>query len=519
MSSGTPEELRVLVATAFARDAELTCECLSRAGIPSAVCPTDDVFFTELDRGAGAVVVAQERLVPAMLGRLRPQLDRQPAWSDLPLVVLVDEAEGFEGVLEALDPLGNITMIERPTRQSTLVSAVRTALRARERQYEARTLLARLSENDKRKDAFIAMLGHELRNPLAAIHGAATLLEGVPDKSERLRRVTDVLGRQIGHLQRLVDDLLDVARITAGKIVLKRQRIDARQAARQVMTMLDHLARSRGHRVELVVPDVEVPIDADPVRVEQMIGNLIHNAIKYTPDGGHIRVLVDVEGGDAAIRVIDDGHGLAPEAIERIFDHFTQVDSSLDRTSDGLGLGLPLVRGLASMHGGTVSAKSPGLGLGSEFVITLPLASAPQAPPSDHEAAAGAAATAVRGLRLLLVDDYLDVLDVLRLALETRGCIVETATNGPDAIKRAKTGEYDVAFIDIGLPIMDGFEVARTIRADARLAKLPLVAMSGYGQEEDRRRSAAAGFDRHLVKPVDAAKLVEIATELRARAG
>ena len=504
-------ELRVLVCAGFPRDAELTRECLVESGIECAVCDTDDEMFDALSAGAGAVVLAQERLGAALIERLRAHLDKQPAWSDLPLVVMVAGSKSLDVVLDALRPLGNVTTIDRPARRSALVSVVRSALRARQRQYDARGLLARLSETDKRKDAFIAMLGHELRNPLSAIHGAATLLETVPDKGERLRRVADILGRQVAHLQRLVDDLLDVARITAGKIVLKRQRVDARSTARQVVTMLDHMARERRHRLDLDVPDEEVVVDVDPVRLEQMLGNLIHNAMKYTPDGGSIRVIVEAVGSSARLRVIDDGRGLAPESIEHIFEPFTQVDSSIDRRMGGLGVGLPLVRGLASLHGGTVEAKSEGLGRGSEFVITLPLEARsatidePRTPTSSERSLPTAE------LRVLLVDDFLDVLDVLRLGLEHVGCDVDTATDGLGAVERATSGSYDVAFVDIGLPGIDGFEVARRLRADPRTAGLPLVAMSGYGQEEDRRRSAAAGFDDHLVKPVDVAQLMRAA--------
>jgi signal transduction histidine kinase/CheY-like chemotaxis protein len=513
MSSAPHDELRVLVGAAFARDAELAAESLTSAGMSAVVCATDDAFFDALAFGAGAAVVAEERLDASMLARLRPYLDSQPAWSDLPLVVLTAKMDGFEALLERLTPLGNVTALERPVRRAALVGAVRVALRARQRQYEARALLARLADTDRRKDAFIAMLGHELRNPLAAINGAAMLLDAVPDKGERLRRISDVLGRQVGHLQRLLDDLLDVARLTAGKIVLKRQRVDARQSARQVVTMLDHLARERGHRVTLEVADHELVVDADPVRLEQMIANLLHNAIKYTPDGGAIHVAVEQEDAHVRVRVVDNGRGLEPDSLERIFEHFTQVESTLDRAMGGLGLGLPLVRGLANMHGGTVDARSAGLGKGSEFTITLPLADGAEVAAAEGERASTRGLVA-RGLRVLLVDDFYDILDLLRLGLEERGCLVDTASDGRAAVERARTGTYDVAFVDIGLPGMDGLDVARTIRADAAIARLPLVAMSGYGGAEDQRRSAAAGFDRHLVKPVDADKLLSAAREL-----
>lgn len=499
-------ELRVVLGTIFARDAELTRACLADAGISCDSAATDDALMALLDEGAGVVVVAAERLTRGLVPRLQAHLAAQPAWSDLPLIVLVSATHRVDLTLETLHALGNVTTVERPLRRRALESVVRSALRARERQYEARALLEQLSDADKRKDAFIAILGHELRNPLAAIHAAAGLLEMVPQKDARLTRIGDVVGRQVSNLQRLVDDLLDVARVTAGKIVLERQRLDVRTIVRQMATMLEDQAREHRHRVDIVVPPEEVIVDADPVRLEQMLGNLLHNAIKYTPDGGHIRIVVEPAAESVKIRVIDNGRGLPRESLQRVFEPFAQVESSLHRSAGGLGLGLPLVRGLATLHGGTVEAHSEGLGTGSEFAVSLPLAEKVEQrvdvrrrvqPAGPHE-----------GLRVLLVDDFVDTLDVLRIGLEQLGCEVHTATDGRAAIERATGAPYDVAFLDIGLPEVDGFEVARALRAAPRTKELPLIAMSGYGREEDKRRSLEAGFDAHLVKPVDQRRLL-----------
>jgi signal transduction histidine kinase/ActR/RegA family two-component response regulator len=508
-------ELRVVVSAVFPRDAELTRSCLAADGIACVICESDDSLLATIEEGAAAVILAAERLDGKLVRRLRALLARQPAWSDLPLVVSVSQNEDADTLLDAVLTLGNVTIIERPVRRRALSSVVRSALRARERQYEARALLGRLSDADKRKDAFLAMLGHELRNPLAAIHGAAALLATIPDKGERVSRVGDIVTRQVGNLQRLVDDLLDVARVTAGKIVLERQRIDLRTIAQHMVTMLDDGAREHRHRVDVDVPPDEVTVDADPVRLEQMIGNLLHNAIKYTPDGGAIRIVVEATAQVATVRVIDNGRGLPTDALQRIFEPFAQLESSLDRRAGGLGLGLPLVRGLTTLHGGTVEAHSAGLGTGCEFVIELPLA-APElvtvadGAPADH-------AGERRGLRVLLVDDFVDTLDVLRIGLEELGCVVDTATDGRTAIEHAAQSAFDVAFLDIGLPEVDGFEVARQLRAEPRTASLPLIAMSGYGREEDKRRSIAAGFDAHLVKPVDQGRLLQAFEEIRAR--
>jgi signal transduction histidine kinase/ActR/RegA family two-component response regulator len=506
-------ERRVLVCTVFPRDAALTAECLRAAGMSPLSCPTDDALFSALDEGAGAILLAEERLGPQLVGRLRSCLDGQPPWSDLPIIVFVSADPAFERSLEALEPLGNVTTIERPTRCRAVVSVVRSALRARERQYETRALLDRLSEADRRKDAFIAMLGHELRNPLAAIQGASVLLERMPKKGDRLRRISDVLVRQVKNLQRLVDDSLDLARVTAGKVVLKKERIDLRTAAREISATLEDLAREHGHRLLVDVPADEVPVDADPVRIEQMLGNLLHNAIKYTPDGGTIRLLVETHGGDAVVRVIDNGRGLHPDSLEHIFEPFTQVESTIDRSAGGLGLGLPLVRRLAALHGGSVVAHSEGPGKGVEIVLTLPLVGAFPPRTETHVPIAAPG----RGLRILLVDDFVDTLDLLRLGLQERGCTVTTATDGRMALEKAKGGRHDIAFVDIGLPELDGLEVARALRRDRSTAGLPLIAMSGYGRDEDKRRSVSAGFDAHLVKPVDAEQLVQVARDVLER--
>lgn len=508
-------ERRVVVCTVHPRDAELTRACLAEGGIACVAADSDDALLALVDEGAAAVVLAAERLDATLLARLGAWLGRQPPWSDLPIVVAIDASDVVDATLDAIHALGNVTTVERPLRRRALASIVRCALRARERQYEARALLGRLSETDKRKDAFLATLGHELRNPLAAIHGAAALLAAIPEKAERVTRVGNIVSRQVGNLERLVDDLLDVARVTAGKIVLQRARVDVRVVAQNVVATLHDVASEHRHRVVVDVPPTEVIVDGDPVRLEQMVGNVLHNAIKYTPDAGLICVVVEVKRGRAQVSVIDNGRGLPPDALQRIFEPFAQLDNSLERRAGGLGLGLPLVRGLATLHGGTVTARSAGIGAGCEVVLELPLADddATSARESACDAPDGAGER--RGLRVLLVDDFIDTLDVLRIGLEELGCLVDTATDGRSAIEHAVHTPFDVAFLDIGLPEVDGFAVARALRAEPRTARMPLIAMSGYGREEDKRRALAAGFDAHLVKPVDQGRLLQAFEAIR----
>jgi signal transduction histidine kinase/CheY-like chemotaxis protein len=370
-----------------------------------------------------------------------------------------------------------------------------------------------LREQDRRKDEFLATLAHELRNPLAPIRTGVQLLQlGLTD--EQAGRTREMMERQLGHMVHMVDDLLDISRVTLGKVTLKRQRIDLRGVLDSALEATRSLVEAAGHELAVRLPGHALMLDADPTRLSQVFANLINNAAKYTPNGGRILISVDAESATApalSVRVSDTGVGIPPDMLPYVFDMFTQVGRSIERAQGGLGIGLTLVRRLVEMHGGSVGAESPGSGQGATFVVTLPLA-----PPDQPSVASAEAAIAPPpGLRILVVDDNIDAAETLAMLLELRGNRTQVAHTGPEAVDAALAFHPEVVFLDIGLPGLNGYEVAQRLRADATLPQPWLVALTGWGSEDDRRQARAAGFDRHLVKPVDAAKIAAVLVEAR----
>jgi two-component system CheB/CheR fusion protein len=359
----------------------------------------------------------------------------------------------------------------------------------------------RLREADQRKDEFLAMLGHELRNPLAPIRNASQVLRLLGPQDGRLAWAQDIIERQLTHLTRLVDDLLDVSRITRGKVLLHPEVVDLEAMVARAVETSRPLLDARRHELTVDLPRGPIRLLGDPTRLAQVLANLLNNAAKYTPEGGQVGIAASVEQDEVVLRVRDDGIGIAPEVLPRIFDLFAQGERAVHRSQGGLGIGLTLVRGLVEMHGGVVEAFSEGMGRGSEFVVRLPLFCAPD-PPAGLRAHGGDAGRLAPS-RILVVDDNRDSADSVRALLELAGHEVRTAYDGPAALVMAGEFRPEVVFLDIGLPRMDGYEVARRLRMDPRLDHVTLIAMTGYGQEEDRRQSREAGFDHHFVKPMD----------------
>ena len=354
------------------------------------------------------------------------------------------------------------------------------------------------------KDEFLAMLSHELRNPLGTIMNAVEVLDRVAADA-MTRRVSGIIGRQTKLLARLVDDLLDVARVTSGKISVERRPIDLRDVAARCLDALVQAGRAAEHLIRL--EGGSAPVAGDDSRLEQVVANLLDNALKYTPVGGRITVSTTRAGGHAVLRVSDTGSGIRPEILPRIFDLFTQEPQALDRSRGGLGLGLALVKRLVELHGGTVSAASGGPDEGSEFTVRLP-ARAPGVE-ADEPAPPSADAPAARR-RVLVVEDNADAREGLRLMLALAGHEVVVADDGPTALEKLAAYRPEVALIDVGLPRLDGYEVAQLARQRDDTRDLYLVALTGYGQAEDRRRALDAGFDHHLIKPVDPAVLRDL---------
>jgi PAS domain S-box-containing protein len=358
---------------------------------------------------------------------------------------------------------------------------------------------AALRESDRRKTEFLAVLSHELRNPLAPIRNGIHLLEHAAAGSDQARHATEVIRRQAEHLTRLVDDLLDVTRISRGKIELQRRNLDLREVASKAA---DDLRSSfEQSRVELRVegPAGPVWVEADRTRVAQVVGNLLQNAMKFTPAGRTVTVSIAASGGCAELRVRDDGVGMEPTQVERMFEPFAQGDQTLARTHGGLGLGLALVKSLVELHGGSVQAHSDGVGRGSEFVVKLPLSRVGAVAGEERREDAGRAAGP--GRVVLVIEDSVDAGQTLAEILELRGHRVSVAREGGEGLRLARTLRPDVVLCDIGLPDVDGYEIARAVRRDESLRSTRLIALSGYAQPEDLAMAIDAGFDAHLAKP------------------
>jgi PAS domain S-box-containing protein len=370
-----------------------------------------------------------------------------------------------------------------------------------------------LREADRRKDEFLAMLAHELRNPMAPIRAAADLLESRELAPEQRRRTSQIISRQVRHMTGLVDDLLDVSRVTRGLVELQKVRLDVKQVIADAVEQTRPLMETKRHRLVVELAFDAAQVLGDHKRLVQVLSNLLGNAAKYTPAEGRIEVTMGATDEQVVLAVADNGIGIAPELQARIFDLFAQADRSPDRSQGGLGIGLALVRSLVELHGGGVACHSEGLGSGSRFIVTLPRSTGLDMPAAAQGDTALVAPAAAR--RVLVVDDNVDAAQMLGMCLEAAGHAVMIEYGPQQALERARTGLPEVCILDIGLPGMDGNELARRLRAQPETSKATLIALTGYGQEQDRQNAMAAGFDHHLVKPVAAPELLALVAERR----
>jgi len=407
-----------------------------------------------------------------------------------------------------------ITDIDRRNRVIAALQQKATALEAESRQravLEAalRSKIDELAQIDRRKDEFLAMLGHELRNPLAPVTTALQIMRLHTGDQARVGRSREIIERQIEDMTRLIDDLLDVSRITRGKIELRRQAVALSAIVERAVETARPLIDARGHRLTLDLPAEPVTLLADAARLEQVLANLLNNAAKYTDVGGRIRVTARAAGQELTVSVEDNGPGLSPELRAHVFELFMQGPQTRARARGGLGIGLTLVRRLVELHGGTVEARSNGPGTGAEFIVRMPLGSVEASAAGAGAKMPGAPANGPRR-RILVVDDNVDAADALSELLRDYGHEVSTAHDGLVAIEHARLHRPELVLLDISLPNMDGYEVARSLRNEVGLSEAVLVAVTGYGEERHRRLAREAGFDRHLTKPVDVRKLEEL---------
>ncbi len=445
-----------------------------------------DVFWAKDDLvfASGEVVENEERFTDGA-GRLHFILTRKS---------LQVSPEGRRFLVGVITDITERKQMEEELRESRLHLEQRVEARTT----ELRGLNERLHEQDLAKNEFLAVLSHELRNPLAPIRNSLWLLDHAPHGGEKAGRARDTINRQVLHLTRLVDDLLDVTRVSRGKIKLQKARIDL--VGLVLRTLEDHRTLFSGRSVSLRshLPQVPLWIHADPTRISQIVGNLLANAAKFSRAAGNVDVVVERGPGVALVRVRDDGVGIDPSFLGRMFEPFIQADTTLDRTRGGLGLGLALVKGLVELHGGSVQAKSEGPDCGAEFVIRLPLVQEASA----IEEAARPAAAPMPHRRVLIIEDNLDAAESLREVLLVWDHEVEVAHDGVEGLAKVRTFRPDLVLCDLGLPGMDGYAVARAIRADEALAPTFLVAVTGYASPEEQRKAGDAGFNRHLAKPV-----------------
>lgn len=498
---------RILILAPTHRDAILTASILHEHRLEPVICKNVHTLVQELNEGAGAILLAEEIVAGGQSQPIADVLASQPAWSDLPVLLITVQGADSPAVGTALRTLGNVTLMERPTRIPTLLSNMQSALRARERQYQVRDHLVErdrtaeaLKQADRRKDEFLATLAHELRNPLAPIRNSLQVLRLTTGEDPAKKYVYEMMERQINHLVRLVDDLMEVSRITRGLIDLRKEETDLNFVVRCAVETSKPLIEAGRHRLTISLPDEPVPLYGDAVRFAQIFANLLNNAAKYTDPGGEIRVNASLEKNEVAVSVGDNGIGISKEMLPAVFEIFMQAEPSTHYTQGGLGIGLTLVKNLVELHGGTITANSNGRGQGSEFIVRLPVAldnDNKPGRPDEHSREESIKR------RVLVVDDNEDAAASMGTLLEFLGADAHVANNGWAALEAIESYRPDVVLLDIGMSGMDGLEVARRIRKLKKFDNVVLIALTGWGQAEDRKRTQAAGFDQHLVKPAD----------------
>jgi signal transduction histidine kinase len=503
-------EQRILLRTATSRDAFMASAVLARAQVTSHTCANLCELVRGLQEGAGAIMLAEEVLSDPAAAALTEALAAQPPWSDLPVLILARQGADSPVIAAAMDRLANVTVIERPMRVASLISTVRTVLRARNRQYQLRDLLDGLRESDQRKTEFLATLAHELRNPLAPMSTALTLLMRKPHEPADAQRYYELMGRQIDHMVRLVNDLMEVSRITRGKIELRMEAVSLEAVIKDAIELSRPLLEGSSHTLSVELCRQPLVVRGDGVRLTQVFSNLLNNSAKYTAPGGNIRVVLREEKRNAVVEVWDNGTGIEPDMLKSIFEMFVQVSGTSKAAQGGLGIGLTLVKSLVELHGGSVEARSEGLGCGAMFCVRLPLTKLEAGPaPAPLPAVRGWPASLPR--TVLIVDDNRDAADALSDLLRSLGASTCVTYSGAAALRMVAEGPVPgLAILDIGMPGMDGCELAMKLRANPDLSGLILVALTGWGQRGDKERIAKAGFDHHLLKPLDLAALISI---------
>lgn len=503
------------------RDADLVRVTLAGVGIPADTCESSEKLLAAFSDSAGAVLLAEEAIEGNALNEFIAALEAQPVWSDLPVMIFSSHSRNAELLLQKLGGRINVTIVERPIRVTMLISAVRGALRARERQYQTRDLLLQLEQADRQKDLFLATLSHELRTPLNSILGWIQIIQTRKLDPSDLDRAIEVIERNARGQSEMISDILFVSRIITGKLEIKREPVDIGEVVSVVVDIIRPSADAKSIDLSMENTEFEpVPVEGDAERLQQVLLNLLTNAIKFTPDGGKISIGLRRSGSNVTIDVRDTGQGINPQFLPYVFERFRQADSTSTRRIGGLGLGLAIVSHLVELHGGTVSAHSDGKDRGSTFSVTLPMADSKRfAPVSGKERTEVSpdVVSKVQGMKILLVEDDKDSRDMLEMVLSLYGVEVESAESAAEAFEKIQEVKPEVLVSDIGLPGEDGYDLIRKVRSldPGSGGRIPAIALTGYVSVQDRKLAIDAGYQDHLPKPVNPNLLLDLLVKLR----
>jgi signal transduction histidine kinase len=544
-------EQRILFVPPTPRDGEITRSMLARVQLTCALCADLPELSKEIPRGAAAVLLTEEALDSAGIQNVLQTLDEQEPWSGLPVIMLLRGGAQSAAASRALHALRNVTLLERPAATRTVISAVEAAFRARQRQYQireqiesirkaeaiARELKAQLEialegersaraeaeHANRMKDDFLSTLSHELRTPLNAIFGWTQILKESRGNLELLAEGIKVIDRNVRLQTQLIEDLLDISRIISGKVRLDIQEVDLPPVVMAAIDSVLPAAAAKGIHLEQVIDPLAGSVSGDPGRLQQVLWNLLTNAIKFTPKDGTVHVLVERVNSHVEIGIADTGEGIDAEFLPHLFERFSQADGSAKRRHGGLGIGLAVVKNLVELHGGSVSATSPGVGKGSTFTVHIPVRVArgiqdeQPRPASKRRPDVISGPGKLGGIKVLIVDDESDARDLVQRILT--GCAAETtvAASAGDAVLLLKTFEPDVILSDIGMPGQDGYEFMQLVRS--RGLKIPAIALTAFARPQDRIRVIEAGYQAHLPKPVEPAELVAMIASLAGHYG
>ncbi len=516
-------ENRVLIFMPTGRDGLLVCTALKKLDIAAHACFSLEEFKLNLGVGCGAVLIAEEALRDGTQEYLAEMSHREPVWSDIPIVLFAGGSRNAEHLLATVGSRLNATIVERPIRITMLVSAVRGALRARERQYQTRDLLAQLEQADKQKDLFLATLSHELRTPLNSILGWIRLARNNPGKPADLMQALDVIERNAKIQSELISDILFISRVITGKLELTLEPINIVSTVQAAIDTASPSAKEKNISLnfsfEIVDETEAVEIKGDAERLQQVFGNLLSNAVKFTPEHGKIDVSVRQNGPDVAVEIRDNGRGIDPGFLPHIFERFRQADNSYSRTIGGLGLGLAIVRHLLELHNGQIGVESAGLGSGASFTVTLPVLARDQNAAGAPETGLGKDSKnkkLLKDVKLLLVEDDKDSREMLATAFGFYGMEVTTAASAFEALEAMENFQPQIIVSDVGLPGEDGYSLMRRIRSlpAGRGNSVPAIALTGYVSVQDQAAARDSGYQEHMSKPVDIDELAEIIFKL-----